>query len=56
MALSPLTPVTLEQTERPTELVRLYVRFSSQESQLRKGKVVAWDGPDSGYTMRLLGP
>lgn len=31
------------------------MRFSSQDGQLRKGKVVAWDGPDSGYTVRLLG-
>jgi hypothetical protein len=38
------------------ELVGLYVGFFSEGVGIRKkGKVVAWDGPDCGYTVRLLG-
>jgi hypothetical protein len=50
-----VTPVWLELSERPTELVRLYVQFKGQNGQMHKGKVVSWDGPNCGYTVRFLG-
>jgi hypothetical protein len=55
MAPYSITPAQLELTEGPTELVRLYVEFREIGGELRKGKVVSWDGPDSGYTVRILG-
>jgi hypothetical protein len=37
------------------ELVGQYVGFFSEGVGIQKGKVVAWDGPVCGYTVRLLG-
>jgi hypothetical protein len=55
MALSSITPAELESSEGPTELVRLYVQMQNQAGQALKGRVVSWDGPNCGYTVRLLG-
>jgi hypothetical protein len=41
--------------EGPTELVGLYVGFFSEGVGIRKAKVIVWDGPDHGYTIRFLG-
>jgi uncharacterized membrane protein len=50
-----LTTVALEEGEGSTALVGSYVGFFSEGVGIRKGKVVAWDGLDRGYTVRLLG-
>jgi hypothetical protein len=50
-----ITPLQLELSEGPTELVRLYVKFAGPDGALRKGRVLAWDGPGCGYTVRILG-
>jgi hypothetical protein len=55
MAQPSNTPVELESDEGPTELVRLYVRVKDGDGQVLKGKVVSWDGPTCGYTVRFLG-
>jgi hypothetical protein len=55
MAAISVTPAWLEMSEGPTELVKLYVRLKGQDGQMHKGKVVSWDGPSCGYTVRLLG-
>jgi hypothetical protein len=55
MASRRVTPLQLESSEGPTELVRLYVQFNGLEGKQRKGKVVAWEGPGCGYTVRILG-
>jgi hypothetical protein len=55
MASKGITPLQLELSEGPTELVRLYVEFAGPDGALRKGRVLAWDGPGCGYTVRILG-
>jgi hypothetical protein len=55
MAPYAITPAQLELPEGPTELVRLNVEFREINGELHKGKVVCWDGPDGGYTVRILG-
>jgi hypothetical protein len=45
----------LEEGEGPMKLVGLYVWFFNKCVGIWKGKVVAWNGPDCGYTVRLLG-
>ena len=51
MASPKITPLQLELSEGPTELVQLYVGFNRPGGDLVKGKVLAWEGPDSGYTV-----
>jgi hypothetical protein len=50
-----MTPSHLELLEGPTELVRLYVKFAGQNGDMRKGMVLAWDGPDDGFSVMILG-
>lgn len=49
-----ITPAWLESVEGPNELVRLHVTFSGSDGALQKGRVLAWDGPGRGYSVRLL--
>jgi hypothetical protein len=55
MASIQITPLQLELSEGPTELVQLYVGFNGAGGDLVKGKVLLWEGPDLGYTVRMLG-
>lgn len=55
MAQRRITPSQLESSEGPTELVHLYVKFAHCTGEMRKGKVLAWEGPDCGYAVRILG-
>lgn len=51
------TPSALEAGAGPLELVDTYVQVVSPEAAYEPfcGKIVSWDGPDAGYTVRKMG-
>lgn len=51
------TPVLMESASGPLELLDTYVQVISATAAFHPfcGKVVSWNGPDAGYTLRKMG-